>query len=157
MKRIGYTAPRTMGTNCNWKGGFVLPVYGSAKAPCMAVGEGTIEGFCIVSLQPDSIRPVPAVEISVGQTALFGFESRDGAVVFGGYEEIAPRVRAEFAGFDDLPFTQIDMASFLGDAELGAQALARCAALCEKDRPGAGARFLECNPFRPMPRLAATG
>lgn len=154
MKLIGFTAPRFMGGDSR-PGGFALLVFGSLEAPQMAEGLHTVRRFWPVALEAKSIQPLPesmaSAEIDVGATALLCFQHRDGSLVVGDYSQVAASVRSQWANFNDLPFTQSDMASFLRDPVLGEDALARCAALFEAERPGSGAVFRRNNPFRPMP------
>ncbi len=160
MKLIGFTAPRKMAKLSDRKGGFLIPLFGSLAAPHVASGHPTITQVCPVDVSIPSITPVSSdlatVRVALGQPGLFAFEGRDGSVHIGPASTIAPAIRAAFPAFDDLPFTQTEMADFLGDRNLWDQAMNRCAALMDAGRQGAGVRFRENNPFTPRePALVA--
>jgi hypothetical protein len=152
MSMFGYTAPRLMfssGASPANVGGFVIPLFGRTDEAYCAHGGATVAGFTRVAVERRHMVLVDgSPEVGLGDAYIYGFESRAGAVVFGSYEEMASAVRSQFHEFDDLPFTQTSMASFLADKALWADAMTRCYALMDATVAGAGARFRENNPYR---------
>jgi len=145
-----------MGTTPKWKGGFLIPIFGSLEAPHVVIASaGLVGSFQMANLSKESCLSAPGAEFAVGSPFPYAFERRDGRTVIGDFETVTSVVREEIGLFDDLPFSQIEMASFLGDRGLWDAAMDRCATVMDKSRAGAGTRFRESQAFRPYSHLGS--
>lgn len=132
-------------------GGFAIPLFGELSSPFIARGEPAISSFQRADVAPANIKAIPSEnDIAVGDPYPYGFETINGVLAIGPYDEISSLVRAQFPLFNELPFTQQGMAEFLGDEALYDDATARCVALMDQIRPGAGEAYRKNNLFRPF-------
>ena len=154
MKLLAFTAPRLMTDGVrSHVGGFLIPVFGTADEPFCAEADPSdkVARFVRVNLASKHTVPAGAHErdVAVGDGYPYAFESRDGGVSVGTDAEISALIRREFPMFNDLPFSQTEMAGFVRDEALWEDAMKRVDALMEESRPGSAARNRVLNPFRP--------
>jgi len=131
---------------------------GSIAEPLIASGGGVVESFWPATVPQEAIQPVQsatlATTLNVGDQMVFAFEATHGGIRFGTADGVGTFVRQQFSTFEALPFLQTEMAEFLADSVLWEQAMQRCIALLERERPGSGKHFALNHHF--APRVGAT-
>lgn len=98
--------------------------------------QGEIRGFVRCEAEVGFVRSVQGMSYAtVGQVAMYAFESCNGATRVGSRVELAAWLRDQMSDVKSHPFVFRDVAEFLGDKELITAAQAQCAKLLAPQIP----------------------
>jgi hypothetical protein len=112
----GYS--RGVGYAAGFKFALFKAMPGANADLVQTIGLGdVVSGFSEVTFEAhDTFAPLPPLELSIGQTAIWVFERPDGSAIVGDAAQIEPQLEALISSgeLDDFPFLMTELVEFLG-------------------------------------------
>src|SRR4030095_11402481 len=134
MRLIGIYRPRPHGP------GFGIPVFSHSDEYWIqeVSPEGLVNRFLRSDVDESSLRAPPKegkpVTQNVGNLAIYAFEATDGRIYLGNRKQVAHSLRSMLPNPQLTPFVLLDVAEFLKESSLTAQAQSKCDLLMRQTR-----------------------